>query len=248
MKRICLAAIAALLLSAPARADVVMPPPTDCPRGQVGVTSHGGPRCEIEAPKDCPNGWDGALGGTCILRPCANDSECGEGKECVEHAVCLEPFQDEYYDYGEDEREEHGENEPRGLLRSPGLLAGPMAPKKKRPTPITRYNAMNLCAPDIACGAPRTCQPEKLCVPKGTRAVAYKGANISGARVARKTATPITTSAASPTEKTSPNVTRPPGRGCGGCASSAEGAPGAGLFGAAALALLGALRRRSRRS
>ncbi len=82
-----LLASALALLAAPARADVVMPPPTDCPRGQVGVTSHGGPRCEKVAPQDCPTGWYGQLGGNCALAPCEKDADCGQDRECVEHAV-----------------------------------------------------------------------------------------------------------------------------------------------------------------
>src|SRR5262249_15741459 len=131
MKRLAFAAIAALLYAVPASADVVMPPPK-CPRGQVGVTSHGGPRCEIEPPKACPTRWDGALGGTCILTPCTTDADCSEGLGCVEHSVCLEPEQDEYYDYGEEEEEkkQHGELDapsPLRMLQSPALLAGPIS-------------------------------------------------------------------------------------------------------------------------
>src|SRR5262249_40884224 len=146
-----------------------------------------GPRCELEPPKDCPTGWDGAIGGTCILRPCKTASDCAEGNECVEHSVCLESYQDEFYDYNETpDADEQGQLEPRSIVRSPGLIAGPPAMKQRRTTPITRYNAVNLCSADVACAAPRTCQPEKLCVPTGKRAVAYKGTNVSPARVARK--------------------------------------------------------------
>ena len=197
---------------------------------------HTGAHCEPEAPKDCPIGWAGQVGGNCALHPCTQASDCGEGNDCVEHAVCLEPFQDEFYDYNESENEDdpHGDNGR--LLRSPYLLAGPVAPRKRRATPITRYNAVNLCSADVLCAAPRTCQTEKLCVPNGKRAMAYKGANTSPARVARKTATPITASSAAPTEATSPKITTPPRRGCSGCATtSASPDP---LLALAALALL----------
>lgn len=207
-----------------ASADVVMSPPDNCPSGEVGITSHGGPRCVAVAPTDCPVGWVGQLGGTCALTPCAVDSTCGPGKACVEHSVCLQPMEDGFYDYGEEEREQHGSLEPVGgsLFRSPGLLAGPMAPKKPRSKPIFRYNAVNLCSADVACAAPGTCQSEKLCVPSGQRALAYRGSNTQPARVARKTDTPLTASAAQPTETTS---TAPPAgtttaRGCGGCAAA----------------------------
>jgi hypothetical protein len=242
--RTLLAILVLVTAAAPARADVVMPAPTNCPRGQVGTTSHGGPRCELEPPKDCPPGWGGVMGGTCMLRPCSGDDDCDKekGEACVEHAVCLEAFEDEFYDYNEDEQ--HGENPPRRLLQSPDLLAGPPMQKKRRPTPITRYNATNLCSKEIPCAAPRTCQPEKLCVRSGTRAVAYKGTNVSLARVARKTAAPLTTSAASPTEATSPNVTVPPKRGCSGCASGGP-ASGAAILASLALVALAIARRRA---
>jgi MYXO-CTERM domain-containing protein len=204
------------LSASPAAADVVMSPPDDCPRGEVGVTSHGGPRCVKEAPTDCPVGWRGMLGGTCSLTPCENDQGCQAGEACVEHSVCLQPFEDSFYDYGEDEREEHGELEPPAwdVLRAPGLLAGPMAPKKPRDKPITRYNAANLCSREVACAAPGTCQPEKLCVPRGSRALAYRGTNSSAVRVARKTATPLTSSGAEPTEQP---AALSPKSGCAGC-------------------------------
>src|SRR5262249_22053507 len=158
-----------------------------------------------EAPKDCPAGWRGVLGGKCMLAPCENDAGCQEGEACVEHAACLSPFPDEFYDYNEEEREKHGMLEPieGSLLRSQGLLAGPPMPKTKRPKPIIRYNAVNVCSREIACAAPATCQKEKLCVPRGKRVLAYRGSNVEPARVQRKTDTPITTSAAEATEASS---------------------------------------------
>jgi MYXO-CTERM domain-containing protein len=36
---------ACIFLTAPSRADVVQPPPDDCPPGTRGVTSHAGPTC-----------------------------------------------------------------------------------------------------------------------------------------------------------------------------------------------------------
>jgi hypothetical protein len=194
--------VLALCFTSNANADVVRPPPTNCPPGEVGVTSHGGPRCMKEAPKDCPTGWNGVLGGNCTLRPCTADDQCGDGQACVEHSVCLEPVEDPFYDYGEqpEATQDIGKR----------LFGGPMAPKKRRDKPIFRYNATNLCATDVACGAPRTCQPEKLCVPRGGRAVAYKGTNIQAARVARKTATPITESKAKPDESSSTVIPPPP--------------------------------------
>jgi MYXO-CTERM domain-containing protein len=241
-------AVALVVARAPgsARADVVQPAPTNCPRGKVGTTSHGGPECVLDAPKDCPVGWRGALGGTCQLTPCTGADQCRDGEACVEHSVCLQASVDDSYDYGEEEREEHGQAEPPAddrLLRSPALLAGPPIPRTKRPVPIYRYDATNLCSADVACVAPRTCQTEKLCVPKGARAAAYLGANISPMRVARKTAAPLTASDARPTEATAPP---PMKRGCAGCAAASGDASAAGVGGLAALAAALTVRRRRR--
>jgi hypothetical protein len=238
-----------------ARADVVRSPPTNCPPGEVGVTSHAGPRCVKEAPKDCPVGWRGRLGGDCALSPCGDDSRCEDGEACVTHSVCLEPFEDAYYDYGEQEEESEAgalaSPPPRNLLGAP--LRAPRMPRVKRPKPIYRYNAVNVCGGGAACAAPRTCQREKLCVPKGQTAAAYLGSNVDGARVARKTETPLvsskvetpdvatTTTTAPPTTPTAP----PPqeGRGCAGCQAAPAGGIACGV-GAALALVLAAMRRR----
>jgi MYXO-CTERM domain-containing protein len=242
-------ALAALAAPGSALADAVPPAPDDCPKGEVGTTSHSGPSCVKEPPKDCPTGWRGTLGGTCMLTPCATDANCQPGEACVEHAVCLAPYPDDFYEYGEEEREKHGMLEPieGSLFRSPGLLAGPPMQKTRRPKPILRYNATNVCSREVACAAPATCQTEKLCVPKGRRALAYRGSNVAPVRVARKTEAALTASAAEATEASADLPTAGPGaRGCGACASSTQAAGGAWAAGAAALVLaLG--RRRTRR-
>ena len=67
-----LAAAAVLLLSNPrARADDIAPPPSDCPPGAVGASSHLGEWCR---PATCTTNADCAAGQTC--RP---------GALCVEH-------------------------------------------------------------------------------------------------------------------------------------------------------------------
>jgi len=48
-------ALWAMALPRAARGDVVMPPPTNCPDGAKGRTSHAGPHC---APRTCERGCD----------------------------------------------------------------------------------------------------------------------------------------------------------------------------------------------
>lgn len=61
---------ALLLLSAgPARADVVGPPPRNCPVGSSGDSCHGGPFCRPST--------------------CLNDTECSEGSTCQDVMACI---------------------------------------------------------------------------------------------------------------------------------------------------------------
>jgi hypothetical protein len=88
-----------------AGADVVMPPPAECPRGAIGATSHAGPHCapttctvdaectEMErgAPLECVEaglcvatregfgGWSGAFEYQAALATCETASDCPEG-------------------------------------------------------------------------------------------------------------------------------------------------------------------------
>jgi len=45
-----------LVVAWPAWADVVMPPPTDCPEGTTPSTGHNGPFCRPSPPESCPEG------------------------------------------------------------------------------------------------------------------------------------------------------------------------------------------------
>lgn len=237
-----LALAGAALAPHAAFADAVPPPPWLCPPGKVGVTSHRGPECVDKAP-DCPPGWVGQLGGTCALRLCSNDSSCDEGHVCVEEAVCLEPYLDEFYDYYLDRDEmKEGEADP-PPAESRYLLAGPPPMRHRRPSPIYRYRAVNLCSTSLACAAPNTCQRERLCVPKGQRASAYAGTNVHPVTVARKTQTPLTISEAQPDRNTA--LAKAVGRGCAGCAQPGSSDAGAGAAAAVALAVA-AIRRRAR--
>jgi hypothetical protein len=205
-----------------------------------------------------------------MLTPCGTDANCQEGEECVEHLTCLEPFQDEFYDWGE-EKEQIGARDDE--LPPRDLLAGPPAPRMRRPSPITRYNAVNLCSAEVACAAPRTCLPEKICVPKGTRGLAYRGSNITPWRVARKgpvapapasssTSAPASSATSSappgdagPTFATPPDRPPPPGDArplegtapiSGGCAGCAVGDASVSMTGLGLLALAALLWARRR--
>ena len=264
------AGLAALVLAAPdsARADVVAPPPMFCPPGTQAETSHRGPECVKVAPKNCPRGWHGEVGGTCSLRPCSNDDGCQPGEACVEHLACLESFVDDLYDYSDDPSEGRAEQMP-----PPDLIAAPPPARRRRPSPVTRFNAVNLCSAEVRCDAPRQCLPEKICVPKGTRALAYQGTNITAARVARKIKMPAASASPSSAPDASapdasaaplqasatasaPTLAAPPSSdarplegtapvrgGCAGCATTEPSVPLSGL-GLLGLAVLLAARRR----
>ncbi|MDI3282700.1 hypothetical protein [Polyangium sp. 15x6] len=61
--------LSALAFVTSARADVVGPPPDDCPEGTEGATCHGGPYCSpIE---------------------CTSDAECGNGETCKAQPLCV---------------------------------------------------------------------------------------------------------------------------------------------------------------
>jgi hypothetical protein len=102
-------ALTALLVSSSAgaaRADVLIPPPADCPAGSKGRTSHSGPHC---APRTCERGCEEGLAcrptDLCIVQrqganrvhrftfevvtgPCPADRKCPEGA-CETRDVCV---------------------------------------------------------------------------------------------------------------------------------------------------------------
>ncbi|MGC4113998.1 MAG: hypothetical protein QM765_04930 [Myxococcales bacterium] len=103
-----LAVVAALLTLAPGlvRADVLGPPPTNCPAGAKGRTSHSGPHC---VPATCENGCEAGFackptdlciaqrqGATRVGRytfetvrgPCGANRTCAEGT-CETREVCV---------------------------------------------------------------------------------------------------------------------------------------------------------------
>lgn len=146
---------AQLLSSSDSYADAVMPPPEDCPPGQVGTTSHGGPACVREAPKNCAAGYRGEVGGGCVLAACATDQECEEGRHCLQVDACQEL------------RELHwtgwGWSAQRRVVPS-NLLGGPPAPPPEGDAPKA-WVKLRICGQDGACQAPAECRPMGLCYP-----------------------------------------------------------------------------------
>ena len=108
---------AALSFASPARADVVGPPPDDCPVGTEGATCHGGPYC---SPVECTSDMECGSGETCndlpfcvstilcagllppdanlmdyerakVEAPCPTANECTQGATCKTLKVCVPP-------------------------------------------------------------------------------------------------------------------------------------------------------------
>src|SRR5687768_557710 len=140
-----------------AHADAVPPAPENCPPGQVGTTSHGGPRCEKAPPKNCPIGWVGVIGGTCRLHTCSEDGHCqGEGgaKVCRDYSLCHQP---------------KTRAKTCGALAPPPrsaemamVLPGACVPLEQ---PVTDWIPINVCGGAERCPSPSECRPGKLCVP-----------------------------------------------------------------------------------
>lgn len=211
-------AVVCLLLVAPrAWADAVPPPPDDCPAGTVGVTGHGGPHCEKEAPKNCPNGWRGQVGGNCILWLCSADADCGgDGKVCRQMSLCFEPHQ-RTSTCGANERARPGPE-----LAAPGarVLGEPCA---QLPEPVTDWYAVNVCGGQERCASPAECRPGGVCV--------------------SPTAPPPAPQPRNPTGAVEP---KPGGCGSGCVGASGQGRSSAFFGVIAAIAWLAARRRRQR--
>lgn len=57
------------LVARSARADAVEPPPTNCPDGTVGGSSHSGPYCALDS--------------------CSTDTDCASGEVCQPTSLCI---------------------------------------------------------------------------------------------------------------------------------------------------------------
>ena len=153
-----LLAASALSHPLPTLADAVPPPPANCAKGQVAITSHHGPECVAPAPTNCPPGWRPELRGICSIAACENDAACGEGKQCREVDVCLQEFILEWgYSQNENDKEsQRPRNRP--------LFAGP--PMRYDP-PRHLIVPVDVCGSARKCTAPATCGKSKVCLPKG---------------------------------------------------------------------------------
>jgi hypothetical protein len=67
--RVAWIAIALVVAASPARADVVSPPPEQCPAGSEGIDCHGRP--------------------TCRIRRCNENTDCGDGEACQRRNLCV---------------------------------------------------------------------------------------------------------------------------------------------------------------
>jgi hypothetical protein len=145
------ASLLVMLFSSIAFADAVPPPPRNCPPGQVGITSHGGPRCVPAAPKSCPAGWRPQIGGVCVVAVCFEDANCEAGQKCKQAEVCL---QERLVEWGE---------APQSRV-DPFLFAEP--PRHNVP-PRKVIETIDVCGDKRSCPDDSKCDTGKICLPKG---------------------------------------------------------------------------------
>lgn len=163
-------ALVALAIATSARAasaDVVPSPPAFCGPGKTAVSDHRGARCEPNAPRDCPPGWKGVLGGTCILHSCKGDPDCAGDARCVATDVCVEE-RPRYWEY-----DRKGGEPAREIGPSDNASEPPPAPDPSHPVLV----AIEPCGEARACAAPATCRPFSVCLPKGASRPSPKPAN-----------------------------------------------------------------------
>ncbi len=155
---VVVATLGAALRVDSAHADAVPPPPKTCPKGQVGVTSHGGPKCVLKAPKNCAPGYRGVLGGTCELATCSSDGECEGGRHCLQIETCQEYRELHWTGWGWGAQL---------LAPRESFFAGPPRPRPDGPPKMAWVN-LSICGQDGACAAPAECRPAGLCYPPGS--------------------------------------------------------------------------------
>jgi MYXO-CTERM domain-containing protein len=131
--------VAGMYIAGNAHADVVMPPPTDCTKGSVGATGHGGPYCRADlCTRGCDKGTTCQPTQLCVVKKeawsragkhfvddvtgaCSGTGICATGT-CTTLDVCMPPQSRAGIKCGC--RTGPGESVPWGwLLVVPGLLA-----------------------------------------------------------------------------------------------------------------------------
>lgn len=142
-----LVGLVALTASSVASADMI-PGPPKCPSGQVPVMSHDHIGCAPEAPKNCPPGWTGIVGGHCILHTCETSCYTNDSRqlECRPFNACAE-------------------------LRT---IRGHSS-RMGRDFQYDEWTYTGLCSP--GCSGPSTCHPTGVCLPKGVTKVGAAPAN-----------------------------------------------------------------------
>jgi MYXO-CTERM domain-containing protein len=146
-------ALASLFAASSAWADAVPPPPDDCPKGMVGTTSHGGPRCEKEPPTDCAPGYRGAVGGSCELANCTIDAQCEAGLRCLAATTCQE-FRELHWT---------GWNwSAQAPVTRHNLFAEAPSEAPDEPPP-KEWVVLHICGQDGPCPSPAECRTSKLC-------------------------------------------------------------------------------------
>jgi len=251
------------LSSTPALADAVPPPPEHCPKGHVGITDHGGPKCVKEAPKNCPPGYRGELRGRCVLATCTADDQCKDGRRCLQIATCQEYREHHWTGWGWQARQRP--------LRD-NFLGGPPRPQPPGP-PKKAWVNLHICGQDGPCNAPGECRAAGLCYPPDqigkTQAKLMDGsaASVEGENTAKpetEGVIPVTadggdapeSSEDTPKTVATSDATTTTGTGApatdgGGCRKGCAVTPSRSWWGALSLPLLAGLallRRRARRS
>lgn len=152
----------AVMTVARAGADAVPPPPSRCPAGKIPVTSHAGPACVAPAPKNCPPGWEGRIGGNCVVASCKSDADCGAGRQCRGAQVCQHEYLQEW-GWGADNWTPAGAVE-RSLYAEP--------PRRFDP-PRRVVEVVDICRPDASCPQDWKCVAGRVCLPLGVERPGY---------------------------------------------------------------------------
>lgn len=207
-------------------ADAVPPEPDDCPSGQVGITSHSGPECVLEAPKDCPPGYRGALRGKCVLATCSEDGQCDQGRRCLPIQTCQEFRELNWNGWGWSAKTE--------VVRRDNLFAEPPSEQPDGP-PKKAWVLLRICGQDGPCNAPAECRPTSLCYPPN--AVGQTGATAGGTPDPDNQNGTYVDESASPVTRQAPTSSD----GGGGCRKGCSAGSSASTPGWLALSLLGIL-------